>query len=193
MRAVTLVHFIHYWYSPFLEQCLSPRRCSLNLCWVRDHMDTMTWWCHSLLQLQELKIWNSLNQFLLWGFAFDNLSLWVTAAPCSWRTISIVCLFLLQLSLRKLLIPASWNESLLWTSLGSSLFQLGFCSRSLVLLPDLTELALFIVKSLWWCHGLSWFQSGFSLSTVEAGEWLCKLSFAGPDSFWHKASRYIQH
>lgn len=105
-----------------------------------------------------------------------------------------MCLFPLQLSLSRLLILASsWNESLLlWTSLGSSLFQLGFCSRSLVLLPDLTELALFIVKSLWWCHGLSWFQSGFRLSTVEAGEWLCKLSFAGPDSFWHKTSSHIQ-
>lgn len=140
------------------------------------------WWCYSLMQCQELKTWKSFHQFLLWGFALD-LYLWETQKPQSLKENFHCVLSLLQLSLSKLLILApSWNESrLLWTSLGSSLFQLGFWSPSLVLPLDLTESALFIVKSLWWCHVLSWFQSGFKLSIFEAGDWLCKLSFDGPD------------
>lgn len=125
----------------------------------------------------------SSNQFLFWGLTLDNICVWERQQPLILKGKFPLCLFLLQLSLNKLLVLASsWNEFLLlWTSLGSLLLQLGFCSSSLVLLPDLTELALFIVKSLWWCHWPSWFQSSFKRSTVEAGLWLCKLSFAGPD------------
>lgn len=120
----------------------------------------------------------SLLMLCLWSLK----SLEETAALALKRKLPLWFFSLLQLSLSKFLILASsWNEPLLHrTSLGSSLFQLGFRSPSLALLPDRTELALFIVKSLWWCHGLSWFQSGFKLSTFEAGGWLCKLSFDGP-------------
>ena len=153
----------------------------------------LPWWCYSLIHFREWKIWKSLNQFLLWGLTLDNLCVWERQQPLILKGKFPLGLFLLQLSLSKLLILASsWNEFLLlWTSLGSLLLQLGFCSWSLVLLPDLTERALFIVKSLWWCHWPSWFQSVFKQSTVEAGLWLCKLSFAGPDWFRHKTS-YIQ-
>lgn len=91
----------------------------------------------------------------------------------------------------ELLIPISRSERLSPPLSFSWLFPLllGFCSPSSALFPDLMELALFIVKRLWWRHRLSWFQS---VGLVGAGEWLCKLSFAWPDALWPQIMRNLQ-